>query len=63
MEEFSCKTRVVSGSGTIRMLGKLEKKRLFLVTDPFFVKNGVANQVAQVSGCREVDSPRKSPNT
>lgn len=55
MEEFSCKTRVVSGSGTIRMLGKLEKKKLFLVADPFFVKNGVANRVAQASGCREVE--------
>ena len=55
MEEFSCKTRVISGSGTIRMLGKLEKKRLFLVSDPFFVKNGVAEQVAKASGCREVE--------
>lgn len=55
MEEFSCKTRVVSGSGTIRMLGKLEKKRLFLVADPYFVKNGVAKQVAEASGCREVE--------
>ena len=55
MEEFSCRTRVISGSGTIRMLGKLEKKRLFLVSDPFFVKNGVAQQVAKVSGCREVE--------
>lgn len=55
MEEFSCKTRVVSGSGTIRMLGKLEKKRLFLVSDPFFVKNGVAQKVAEASGCREVE--------
>ena len=55
MEEFSCKTRVVSGSGTIRMLGKLEKKKLFLVADPFFVKNGVARHVAEASGCREVE--------
>ena len=55
MEEFSCKTRVVSGSGTIRMLGKLEKKRLFMVADPFFVKNGVAKQVAEVSGCTDVE--------
>ena len=55
MEEFSCKTRVISGSGTIRMLGKLEKKRLFLVSDPFFVKNGVAQQVAQASLCRDVE--------
>jgi len=56
MEEFSCKTRVISGNGTIRMLGKLEKKRLFLVADPFFVKNGVAKQVAEASGCREVET-------
>ena len=55
MEEFSCKTRLVSGSGTIRMLGKLEKKRLFLVSDPFFVKNGRAKQVADASGCPEVE--------
>ena len=55
MEEFSCKMRVVSGSGTIRMLGKLEKKKLFLVSDPFFVKNGVAKEVAEATGCREVE--------
>ena len=55
MEEFSCKTRLVSGSGTIRMLGKLEKKKLFLVSDPFFVKNGRAKQVAEASGCPEVE--------
>ena len=55
MEEFSCKTRVVSGSGTIRMLGKLEKKKLFLVADPFFVKNGTAKRVADATGCRELE--------
>lgn len=55
MEEFSCKTRVISGSGTIRMLGKLEKKRLFLVADPFFVKNGRAKQVVEATGCAEVE--------
>ena len=55
MEEFSCKTRVVSGSGTIRTLGKLEKKRLFLVADPYFVQNGTADRVAAASGCREVE--------
>ena len=55
MEEFSCRTKVVSGSGTVRMLGKLEKKKLFLVADPFFVKNGIAEEVAKASGCREVE--------
>ncbi len=55
MEEFSCRTRMVSGRGTIRALGKLEKKRLFLVADPYFVKNGVAKQVAEASCCGEVE--------
>ncbi len=55
MEEFSCKTRVLSGRGTIRALGKLEKKRLFLVSDSFFVKNGVAKQVADATGCEAVE--------
>ena len=55
MEEYSCKTRVISGQGTIRALGKLEKKRLFLVSDPFFVRNGVVKQVAEASGCRDVE--------
>ena len=51
MEEFSCKTRIISGSGTIGMLGKLEARRLFLVTDPYFMKNGVAQRVIEASGC------------
>lgn len=54
MEEFSCKTRIISGSGTVSALGKLEAKRLFLVTDPYFMKNGVARKVAEASGCKEV---------
>ena len=63
MEEFSCRTRVVSGRGTIRALGKLEKKRLFLVADPFFVKNGVAEQVVKASGCQTAEIfDRVQPN-
>lgn len=55
MEEFSCRTKVISGNGTIRMLGKLEKKKLFLVADPFFVKNEIAKQVVEASGCGEAE--------
>ena len=55
MEEFSCRTRVVSGRGAIRALEKLEKKRLFLISDLFFVKNGVAKKVAEASGCTVVE--------
>lgn len=55
MEEFSCKTRLIAGSGTVSALGKLNAKRLFLVTDPFFMKNGTAQRVAQAAGCTEVE--------
>ena len=55
MEEFSCKTRIISGTGAIRRLEELGAKRLFLVADPFFTKNGMARTVAQVSGAEAVE--------
>ncbi len=55
MEEFSCKTKIISGSGAVAALGALGAKRLFLVTDPFFMKNGQAQRVAEASGCGTVE--------
>lgn len=55
MEEFSCKTKIISGAGSVRALADWRGKRLFLVTDPFFMKNGTAQQIAQASGCPEVE--------
>ena len=49
MEVFSCKTKIISGAGAISALGEMEAKRLFLVTDPFFMKNGVAEKVAKAA--------------
>ncbi len=49
METFSCKTKIISGDGAIEALGQMGAKRLFLVADPFFVKNGLAQQVAQAA--------------
>ena len=46
MEKFSCKTTIYSGPGAIAALGELGAKRLFLVTDPFFAKNGTAQRIA-----------------
>lgn len=54
MEEFSCKTRIVSGYGAVSVLAELRAKRLFLVADPFFVKNGEAERVAKAAGSPEV---------
>ncbi len=55
MEEFSCKTKIISGPGAVAALGELGAKRLFLVADPFFVKNGMANKVAQAAKCPQVE--------
>jgi len=55
MEEFSCKTRLISGSGTVSVLGSLGAKRLFLVTDPYFMKNGTADRIAKTAGCQAVE--------
>ena len=49
MEHFSCKTNIISGPGSISALSQWNPQRLFLVTDPFFVKNGTAQSVAAAS--------------
>ena len=51
MEQFSCRTKIVSGAGAVSALKELGAKRLFLVSDPFFVKNGLAQKVIEASGC------------
>lgn len=50
VERFSCKTEIYSGAGSLAQLSKLESKRLLLVTDPFFVKNGMASRLLELSG-------------
>ena len=55
MEKFSCKTKIISGSGAISALGELGAKRLFLVTDPYFMKNGTALRVAAATKAEEVE--------
>lgn len=46
MEKFSLKTTILSGAGALNYLGTLGAERLFLVTDPYFVTNGMARKVA-----------------
>ena len=55
MEEFSCKTRILSGGGAVQALSGMGAKRLFLVTDPFFVKNGTAKRIAELANCQETE--------
>ena len=53
MEEFSCRTRLLAGSGAVKKLGELGAKRVFLVSDPYFSQNGKAKEVAEAANCRE----------
>lgn len=36
--------------GAIGVLGQEKARRVFLVTDPFFVKNGMADRVVRAAG-------------
>ena len=55
MEVFSCKTKIYSGAGAVQALENMHGKRLFLVTDPFFMENGTAKQVAQAAKAEYVE--------
>lgn len=54
MERFSCTTTIISGAGALEALGEMDIRRLLLVADPFFVKNGVADRAAKLSGAETV---------
>ena len=46
MEQFFCKTQIISGFGATAVLGSMHIKRLLLVSDPFFAQNGTAARIA-----------------
>ena len=55
MDEFNCRTRVISGPGAVSKLAELGAKRVFLVTDPYFYQNGTANRIAACAGAEQVE--------
>ena len=48
MEWFGLRTKICFGEGSLATLRQVEGKRFFLVTDPYFVKNGLAEKVADL---------------
>ena len=54
MEQFSCKTKIISGAGASAALADLGIQRLLLVTDPFFEKNGTAKRIADFAKAKKV---------
>ena len=55
MEKYACKTRIFSGAGAVNALKELGAERLFLVSDPFFEKNGTAQSIASKAGTAEYE--------
>ena len=54
VKNYACKTRIISGTGAVKFLKELGTKRLFMVSDPFFVKNGTAEHIAAGSGAEVI---------
>ncbi len=55
MECFSCKTKIYSGPGAISALANMGARKLFLVTDPYFTQNGLAQKVAAAAKCSQTE--------
>ena len=55
MEQFSCKTKIYAGPGSLSVLATLGCKRLLLVTDPFFHKNGTAQRIAELAKAEQTE--------
>ena len=55
MEEFSCKTKIISGAGSVKWLKTLGAGRLLVVSDPYFAENGTAGKIADLSGAEKTE--------
>ena len=55
MVEFSCGTKIVSGAGAVGKLGDFRAERVFLVTDPYFEKNGTAQGIGDLTKAAHVE--------
>lgn len=54
LNQFSCKTKIISGAGAVSALADLCGKHLLIVTDPYFMKNGTAQRIAATAKAENV---------
>jgi len=54
MKYFSCTTKIVTGMPAQNVLKKLDFDKIFIVSDPFFAKNGVAQGLGQQARAYEI---------
>ena len=52
MQEFSCKTKIISGPGAVSALKNIGIQKALIVTDPYFAKNGQAERIAGLTGAQ-----------
>ncbi len=65
MSNFCCKTKILSGAGSVEHLQRLGAKRLLLVSDPYFSQNGTAQRLVNLSGaahCQIFDKIQPDPS-
>ena len=55
MERFYCGVNILAGKGAVSALGSMGIRRLLLVTDPYFSKNGTAARIAALTGAQAVE--------
>ena len=55
MKTFACKTKIYTGSGSLAGLREMGIRRLLLVTDPYFLENGTAQRLVDLSGAAETE--------
>ena len=56
MVTFSCKTKIISGPGSISALSELHAKRLLLVADNFFSKTDLPDRIKTLSGAEAMET-------
>lgn len=49
MTRFFCGTRIFCGSGAVDQIREMGSRRMLVVTDPFFAKNGMAERIAKMA--------------
>ncbi len=54
MKEFMSGTKIVCGAGAVEALKNINAKKLMVVTDPYFAKNGTAQKIAAAAGAEQV---------
>ena len=54
MEQFFSRTKIMAGPGAVQQLRSMGIRKLLMVTDPFFMKNGVAQKLAGSTGAEKI---------